>query len=79
MKLYDLCIIQDNPDYQDLVGNYAIIIEDYDEYFLMEIWTFSDKRENRILGIFKKYLRKATKEEEEEYLKKFNEYCKDYL
>lgn len=76
MKLYDLCIINENVDIYKK-GTYAIIIDmdEKDDYHL-EIWDF-DKLDGADLNyIDKKFLRKATKEEEE-YLRKFNEYIEE--
>ena len=49
---------------------------DEKDYYHLEIWDF-DKLDGADLNyIDKKFLRKATKKEEEEYLRKFNEYIK---
>ncbi|WOC53121.1 hypothetical protein BPO_p0038 (plasmid) [Bergeyella porcorum] len=77
MKLYDLCIVKQNTEYPEISGIYAIILEDCGVYFLTEVWDFT-KEEVRVLGISKNNLRLATKEEEEEYMKKFNEYIADW-
>ena len=76
MKLYDLCIINKNIDIYKK-GTDAIIIDmDEKDYYHLEIWDF-DKLDGADLNyIDKKFLRKATKKEEEEYLRKFNEYIK---
>lgn len=60
-------------------GSYAIIIDmdEGDDYHL-EIWNFQMFKGADLNYLNKKYLRLATKEEEEEYLRKFNEYIADW-
>lgn len=78
MKLYDLCIITENIEIYEK-GDFAIIIDmDTGDYYHLEIWNFERFNGADLNFIHKKYLRKATKEEEEEYLKKFNQYIDDW-
>ena len=79
MKRFDMCIIE-KSEIKEYVNAYAFIldIEGYEPNYLLEIWNFEMYDGAEIDCINPKHLRKATKEEEEEYMKKFNEYIADW-
>ncbi|SDE28907.1 hypothetical protein [Riemerella columbipharyngis] len=77
MKLYDLCVIEKNDFYEDIIGAFAIILEDCGIYYLVEIWMFKDNDGARVLGIAKDDLRPATEKEEKEFQEKWKKYIED--
>lgn len=63
--------------YKDIIGAFAIILEDCEIYYLVEIWIFKDNDAVRILGILKEDLRPATAKEQEEFQEKWQKYIAD--
>ncbi|MBV7441287.1 hypothetical protein KRX57_07625 [Weeksellaceae bacterium TAE3-ERU29] len=77
IKLYDLCIINENIDIYKK-GTYAIIIDmDTGDDYHLEIWDFDIFDGADINFINKKCLRKATPEEEKEFQKKWEKYIEE--
>lgn len=76
VELYGLGIIVNSDTL--INGSYGIVIEDYFPlYYIIEYWTFEENKEVEMQSLSANNLRPATKEEKEEYMKKFNQYIAD--